>query len=373
MPTGLKPSSLARENIPNKTGISSVTENHVLREILPQEKSLNIYYSFENFVVGPSNRLAHAAAIAVSESPGLAYNPLFIHGASGLGKTHLLHAINNTMLSKRTLKTLYLPCEQFVNHFISTIRSNNWEEFRGLYRNLDALLIDDIQFFENLQGCREEFFHTFNALYNAKKQIVITSDCPPEFLSSIEDRLISRFKWGLLCSIDSPTLETRVAIFEKKASLMNVHLSQDSATYLAEHLPGNIREIEGAIARLAKELKITRNTVTLDSLKKVVQEISGNRKLISIEEILRVVSDRFHVGITQLQSKSRVRSMAIPRQISMYLSRKLTNMSLAEIGGFLGGKDHSTVIHAEKKIAKLLKKDKNLLFTIQKIESDLQR
>ncbi|KKP92358.1 MAG: Chromosomal replication initiator protein DnaA, partial [Parcubacteria group bacterium GW2011_GWA2_36_10] len=311
-----------------------------------QANSLNGYYRFENFIVGPCNRLAHAAAVAVSESPGIAYNPLFIHGASGLGKTHLLHAINNVLLPKRTIRTLYLSCEQFVNHFISTMRSNNWDEFRNLYRNLDVLLLDDIQFFENLQGCREEFFHTFNALYNAKKQIVITSDCPPESLNSLEDRLVSRFKWGLLCSVDSPTIETRVAIIEKNASLMNINLTHDFASYLAEHLPGNIRELEGAIVRLGKELKVTRNTMTLDFIKKVLHEITGNKQSVAIEAILRAVSDRFNVSISQLQSKSRSRSLTLPRQIAMYLSRKLTNMSLTEVGGFLGGRDHSTVIHA---------------------------
>lgn len=335
--------------------------------------SLNGYYRFENFIVGPCNRLAHAAAVAVAESPGLAYNPLFIHGASGLGKTHLLHAIHSALLSRRTVKTLYLSCEQFVNHFISTIRSNKWDEFRNLYRSLDVLLLDDIQFFENLQGCREEFFHTFNALYNARKQIVITSDCPPESLKSLEDRLVSRFKWGLLCSVDSPTLETRVAIIEKKTSLMNINLAHDLASYLAEHIPGNIRELEGAIVRLGKELKVTRNAITLDFMKKVIREITGNKKSVSIEAILHAVSDRFNVSISQLQSKSRTRSLALPRQITMYLSRKLTNMSLTEIGGFLGGRDHSTVIHADEKIMRLLKKDKNLLFVLQKIESELQR
>ena len=335
--------------------------------------SLNGYYRFENFIVGPCNRLAHAAAVAVSESPGLAYNPLFIHGASGLGKTHLLYAIHSVLLSRRTVKTLYLSCEQFVNHFISTIRSNKWDEFRNLYRSLDVLLLDDIQFFENLQGCREEFFHTFNALYNARKQIVITSDCPPESLKSLEDRLVSRFKWGLLCSVDSPTLETRVAIIEKKASLMNINLTHDFASYLAEHIHGNIRDIEGAIVRLGKELKVTRNTITLDFIKKVIREVTGIKKSVNIEAVLHAVSERFNVSISQLQSKSRTRSLILPRQIAMHLSRKLTNMSLTEIGGFIGGRDHSTVIHADGKITKLLKKDKNLLFVLQKIEGELQR
>ncbi len=334
---------------------------------------LNKFYSFENFIVGPCNRLAHAAAVAVSESPGHAYNPLFIHGASGLGKTHLLHAINNVLLSKHTINTLYLSCERFVNHYISTIRTNSWDAFRRLYRNVDALLIDDIQFFENSQGSREEFFHTFNTLYNAKKQIIITSDCPPESINSLEDRLISRFKWGLLCGIDPPTRETRVAIIEKKALLWGINLSHESASYLAENMPGNIRELEGAIARLSKEAKMTKNAIALDFVKKVVREISGNKKSVTIEAVLEAVSNRFNISISQLQSKCRTRSLVLPRQIAMYLSRKLTNMSLMEIGGYIGGRDHSTVIHADEKIAEMSKKDKNLLFILQKLESELQK
>ncbi len=334
---------------------------------------LNKYYSFENFVVGPCNRLAHAAAVAVSESPGYAYNPLFIHGASGLGKTHLLHAINNVLASKYAMKTLFLSSERFINHYISTIRSNSWDSFRELYRNTDALLIDDIQLFENSQGSREEFFHTFNTLYNAKKQIVITSDFPPESIASLEDRLVSRFKWGLLCGVDSATIETRIAIAEKKASLWGIDLSHEIASYLAENLPGNIRELEGAIARLSREEKITRNRITIDAAKKVVQELSGNKKTVSIEAIIEAVSRRFHVSVSQLQSKRRTRNLALPRQIAMYLSRKLTNMSLTEIGGYIGGRDHSTVIHADGKITQMLKKDKNLIFLLQKLESELQK
>lgn len=327
----------------------------------------NKYYCFENFVIGSCNRLAHAAAIAVSESPGHAYNPLFIHGMSGLGKTHLLHAINNVVISKRTLKTLYISCERFVNHYISTIRTNNWDAFRRLYRNVDVLLIDDIHFFENSQGCREEFFHTFNTLYNARKQIVITSDCPPESIHSLEDRLVSRFKWGLLCGIDSPAFETRIAIIEKKACLCGINLSYETASYLAENIPGSIRELEGAITRLSKELKMTKNNITLDLVKKVTREISGNKKTVSIEAVLDAVSRRFNVSVSQLQSKCRVRNLALSRQIAMHLSRKLTNMSLVEIGGYIGGRDHSTVIHADEKIAKMSKKRQKPSFYITKI------
>lgn len=334
---------------------------------------INKYYSFENFVVGPCNRLAHAAAVAVSESPGNAYNPLFIYGAPGLGKTHLLHAINNVLMAKHKMKAMYLSCERFVNHYISTIRSNSWDSFRELYRNVDALLIDDIQLFENSQESREEFFHTFNTLYNAKKQIVITSDCPPQSIVSLEERLISRFKWGLLCGIDNTTIETRIAIAEKKALLWGINLSHEAASCLAENISSNIRELEGAIARLSSEEKITKNNITIDLIKKIVRELSGNRKHINIEDVIEAVSKRFNISVSQLQSKSKMRSLALPRQIAMHISRKLTNMSLMEIGGYIGGRDHSTVIYADEKISKMSMKDKNLHLILQKLESELQK
>lgn len=335
--------------------------------------SLNKHYCFETFVVGQCNRLAHAAAVAVTESPGQAYNPLFIHGASGLGKTHLLYAINNILQTKHGMNTFYLPCERFISHYISTIRSNNWGVFRSLYSNIDALLIDDIQFFENSQGSKDEFFHIFNALYNSKKQIIITSDCPPDSINFLEDRLISRFKWGLLCSINSPTIETRIAIFEKKALLLGINLPYEFASYLAENITGNTREIEGAIARLNKELRLTKSNITLSTIKRIVHELSNGRKLVSIEAILDAVSKRYNVSVSQVLSKQRLRSITLPRQVAMHLSRKLTGLSLSEIGGYIGGRDHSTVIHADEKISTLAKKDKNLLLILQKLESELSR
>ena len=329
------------------------------------------YYSFENFVVGSCNRLAHAAALAVSESPGCAYNPLFIHGPSGLGKTHLLHAINNAISSRHQVKILYLSCERFVNHYISTIRSNNWTSFRKLYRNVDVLLMDDIQFFKDSQGCKEEFFHTFNALYNARKQIVITSDCPPESIDSLEDRLISRFKWGLLCGIEAPNKETLTAIIEKKTQLCNLKLPQESISFLTENPPDNMREIEGIVIRLNKESKSLKGPITPEVVQKIIREVTGCKKTIHIESVLKAVSHRFNVSVAHIQSKNRTKSLILPRQVAMYLSRKLTNLSLTEIGGYLGGRDHSTIIHADEKITNVLKKDKNLYLLVQKIENDL--
>lgn len=240
-----------------------------------------------------------------------------------------------------------------------------------MYRNVDVLLMDDIQFFKNSHGCREEFFHTFNALYNARKQIVITSDSPPESITSLEDRLVSRFKWGLLCGMDSPNMETRIAIVEKKASLWGFRLTLESASYLAENIFNNIRELEGAVARLSKESKIAKNNITLDLVKKIAREIAGVKKTVSIEAVLEAVSRRFNTSVSLLQSKSRTRNVSLPRQIAMHLSRKLTNMSLTEIGGYLGGRDHSTVIHADEKVKRISNKDKNIVFILQKLESEL--
>jgi chromosomal replication initiator protein len=232
-------------------------------------------------------------------------------------------------------------------------------------------LIDDIQFFKNSQGCREEFFHTFNALYNARKQIVITCDSPPESIDSLEDRLVSRFRWGLLCGIESPNIETRTAIVEKKANLWGLELTHEVALYLAENIFKNIRELEGAIARLSKESKITKDGITLDVANKVIREITGNRKVVKIESVIEAISKRYDITVSQLLSKSKISNLTLPRQIAMHLSRKLTNMSLNEIGGYIGGRDHSTVIHADKKILRLLKNDKNLTFILQKLENDL--
>ena len=329
------------------------------------------YYTFKNFVVGQCNRLAYAAAVSIFKSQNNAYNPLFIHSAPGLGKTHLLSAIFNELTSRQTMNIHYIPCESFVSHYISTIKSNNWDSFRTLYRNADMLLIDDIQFLENLQGCREEFFHIFNMLYNAGKQIIVTSDRPPELISSLEERLISRFKWGLLCSIDYPSLETRIALFEKKASLWGFDLPYSSALYLAENVAGSISVIEDCISMLGKLLKSIQNGNIINLTRKVVKEITGNKKSINVQSILEVVSRRFNLSISQLLSKCRERNLVIPRQIAIHLSRKLTNLSLSEIGGYIGGRDHSTVIHADNKISKILQKNKNLQLTIQKLEDEL--
>ncbi|ODS32888.1 MAG: chromosomal replication initiator protein DnaA [Candidatus Scalindua rubra] len=337
---------------------------------------INKNYNFKNFLVGPCNRLAHAAALAVSDAPGTAYNPLFIHGPVGLGKTHLLHAIL-LHIQKRSnqFNTLYLPCESFVNHYISTIKSGDWDAFRKRYRQIDVLLIDDIHFLSNSQSTREEFFHTFNALYSRRKQIVLSSDCPPEDIPTIEDRLISRFKWGLMTRIDPPSFETSVAIIQKKTALLNINISYEAVRYLAVNASSSIREIEGTLINIARHASLSpgKSKIDISLIKQVIKSFTRQKNYIGIEEILNSVTKNFGVQLSQLHSKRKLKSIILPRQIAMYLARKLTNLSLEEIGGYMGGRDHTTVIHADKKIRKLKKIDRNISITLRKIESELTK
>lgn len=335
---------------------------------------INKNYSFDNFLVGPCNRLAHAAALAVAESPGTAYNPLFIHGPVGLGKTHLLQAIF-LQLQQRSGRhsALYLPCESFVNHYIATIKTGDWDSFRNKYRQIDVLLIDDVHFLANSQSTREEFFHTFNALYTCQKQIVLSSDCPPEEIPTIEERLISRFRWGLITRIDPPGFETSVAIIQRKTALLNMEISYDVARYLAEHATSSIREIEGAITNINRYAAISENKIDLNFVKQVIRGFTKQKNYIGIEEILNTVTKHFGVQLSHLHSKRKFKSITLPRQIAMYLARKLTNLSLEEIGGYMGGRDHTTVMHADEKIRKLRKQDQNISATLRKLETTLTK
>src|SRR3989338_1140577 len=335
---------------------------------------INKNYSFDNFLVGPCNRLAHAAALAVSESPGTAYNPLFIHGPVGLGKTHLLQAIF-LQLQQRSggRNALYLPCESFVNHYISTIKTGDWDSFRNKYRQIDVLLIDDVHFLANSQSTREEFFHTFNALYTCQKQIVLSSDCPPEEIPTIEERLVSRFRWGLITRIDPPGFETSVAIIQRKTSLLNMEISYDVARYLAEHATSSIREIEGALTNISRYAAINENKIDLNFVKQVIRGFIKQKNYIGIEEIFNTVTKHFGVQLSQLHSKRKFKSITLPRQVAMYLARKLTNLSLEEIGGYMGGRDHTTVMHADEKIRKLRKQDQNISATLRKLETVLTK
>jgi chromosomal replication initiator protein len=309
-------------------------------------------YTFDNFVVGPSNRLAHASCIAVSQSPGDTYNPLFIYGSSGLGKTHLLHAV--CFEAKRKLNNAviqFLNCEDFVNRFIRAIEEGNLAGFQSQFRTVDALVIDDVQFLREREHSQEEFFHTFNALYNNGKQIILSADSAPGKIPSLEERLISRFSWGLVTRIDPPSYETRVAIVQKKAHVRGLNISDEIAGYIAHKVHANIRELEGALTTIYAVATTTGHEIDLELAQTALNgQIEAASKHISISDIAEVVTRHFDVRLADLQSKRRSQSITEPRQICMYLARNLTRHSLEEIGGHLGGRDHTTVMHACSKI-----------------------
>jgi chromosomal replication initiator protein len=353
------------------------SEPSVRHASVPTSNEGHIYvnknYTFENFLVGACNRLAHAASLAVCESPGVTYNPLFLHGPVGLGKTHLLQAIHFQLQQRSSqYNIVFLPCETFVNHYISTIKNGDWDSFRNRYRQIDVLLIDDVHFLANSQSSREEFFHTFNALYSRQKQIVLSSDCPPEEIPTIEERLISRFRWGLIARIDPPSFETSVAIIQRKAALLNIDISYDVAGYLAGNVTSNVREIESSLVNIKNHAALSNAKIDITLVRHAVQEsLKKGRKHIGIEEILSAVTKHYGLQISQLHSKRKLRSITLPRQIAMHLARKLTTLSLGEIGGYMGGRDHTTVIHADEKIRKLKKIDRNVSATLRKMEKDL--
>ncbi len=330
-----------------------------------REDKLSLYekkYTFANFVVGPSNQFAHAAAKAVADTPGRAYNPLFIYSGVGLGKTHLINAIGHHIQSKspRT-KTAYLSSEQFTNELINRMSQHRMEEFRQKYRNMDVLLIDDIQFIAGKERTQEEFFHTFNTLYEAQKQIVLTSDRQPKDIPDIEERLRSRFECGLIADIQVPDLETRIAILKKKAEVWAIRLPDDVAEYLATMMKSNIRELEGGLVKLGAVSSLTNTEITQELAKNELKHLLESRdRIITNELVQKVVCEAFGVKSSDLKSKRRTRAVVLPRHVAMYLCRTLAGSSLPEIGNFFGGKDHSTVIHACKAIEEKKEKDPEL-------------
>jgi len=335
---------------------------------------INPSYTFSNFVVGPSNRIAHAACIAIAESPGTTYNPLFLHGSVGLGKSHLLQATCHSLLGRfPNFRIRYLSCEQFVNDFISAIQRNELLAFRERYRQTDALMIDDVQFLTRAERSQEEFFHTFNALYNAQKQIVLTSDAPPGEMSALQERMVSRFKSGLVARLDPPHYETRVAILQKKAELRGLSLSQDVIHFVASRITTNIRELEGAITKIVGYANITGEKPDLELARKALHEPGSSLRSVTIDEILKAIAKYFNVRVTDIQSKKRHKSIAFPRQLCMHLARSLTNHSLEEIGGYFGGRDHSTVLYADSKIREQAKTDAELQRTLGHIASELEK
>ena len=318
-------------------------------------------YSFDTFIVGSSNQFAHAACRAVAEAPSRSYNPLFIYGGVGLGKTHLMHAIGHYVLNHlKTLKLTYISSERFMNEMINAVRYDRVLDFRERYRSVDVLLVDDIQFLAGKEGTQTEFFHTFNALYDSQKQIVISSDCPPHEIPQLEERLRSRFEWGLIADIQPPDLETKVAILKKKAENEGVPLPDNVAIYIAGKIKSNVRELEGSLIRLIAFASLTGREISLaltqDVLRNVLQH---DERAVTIEGIQKFVSDYYQLKHGELKSRNNSKSIAMPRQVAMYLCKSLTNASLPEIGRSFGGKHHSTVIHSIRKIEDLRKRDGN--------------
>lgn len=338
------------------------------------ENNLNTNYIFEDFVVGNGNRFAHAASIAVAESPTKTYNPFFIYGGVGLGKTHLLHAIGNSILKKYPhLKIMYFSTENFVNEFIDCVRNGNLIMFRTKYRGSDVILIDDIQLLVGKERTQEEFFHTFNTLYGAHKQIVISSDGPPKEIPTLEERLRSRFEWGLITDIQAPDLETRIAILKKKAEKENANVPDDVALFIANKVKSNIRELEGLLIRTVAYAILTKRTIDIELTKEVLKDIlPKDIDNIDIDTIQKIVAEYFNIQVSDMRKKNRSKSIVFPRQIAMYLSRTLTNASLPEIGESFGGRDHTTVIHACSKIKDLREKDANFNNQIEDVVNKLK-
>jgi chromosomal replication initiator protein len=331
-------------------------------------------YSFDTFVTGPCNRLAQAACMAVSESPGRTYNPLFLHGSVGLGKTHLLHATCRRITERATnVNISILSCETFVNQFIEAVEQGQLHDFRYRYRYADVLAVDDIQFLADHEQIQEEFFHTFNTIYQSQRQIILSCDRGPGEIPDLEERLVSRFHWGLVAQVSRPCYETRVAIVRKKARLRGIAMPEDVVSLIAASIDSNTRELEGAISKVAMLAQVAECPINVALAEEALgAEPDGPRREITIEDILNVVTSRFSVRLADLQSKKRSRSIAFPRQICMYLARTLTRHSLEEIGGYFGGRDHTTVMHANKTIENQRASDPQLQSTLERLTQEIQ-
>ncbi len=337
--------------------------------------SLNPKYTFDTFVTGNSNRFAHAAALAVAERPAEVYNPFFMYGGVGLGKTHLMHAIGHKILKNHPeMRVLYISSEKFTNELINSIRDGTPEAFRQKYRNIDVLLVDDIQFLSKKEHTQEEFFHTFNTLHDANKQIIISSDRHPREIQTLEDRLRSRFEWGLITDIQAPDLETRIAILRKKALLENLTVPNDVMVYIASRIDNNIRELEGALTRVMAFASLNKEPISKRLAAEALQNVftSGETKTITLELIQEIVATYFKIDISELIAKKRTRNLAFPRQIAMYLCRTLTDASLPRIGEVFGGRDHTTVLHAYDKISRQSKTDTKLQNTLEDLTNHIK-
>lgn len=376
-----------------RTAIKSVTKTNYDISILTEEdetpktqetkkeknndlaKNLNPKYVFSSFVVGNSNRMAHAASLAVAESPAKAYNPLFLYGNSGLGKTHLMHSIAHFILDKKpSTKVLYVTSETFTNELILSIQNNKNEDFRNKYRNIDVLLIDDIQFISKKEGTQEEFFHTFNALYESNKQIIISSDRPPKEIKTLEDRLRSRFEWGLIADIQPPDYETRIAILRKKADRDNLVVPDDVISYIAKNIVSNIRELEGALTRIVAYATLTNQKISLELTEKSMKDVYSENTQVPLTPniIQEIVAHHYNIRVEDIQGNKKPKNIAFPRQISMYLCRKLLDISLPKIGESFGGRDHTTIIYGVSKIEKQMEQDEDLKKTIIQLEREIK-
>jgi chromosomal replication initiator protein len=356
---------------------SSTRRIHKDNEEQPEfpQNMLNPKYVFDTFVIGSGNRFAHAASLAVAEAPAKAYNPLFIYGGVGLGKTHLMHAIGHYVKEHNPMaKVVYLSSEKFTNEFINSIRDNKAVEFRNKYRSVDVLLIDDIQFLAGKESTQEEFFHTFNALHDESKQIIISSDRPPKEIPTLEDRLRSRFEWGLITDITPPDLETRIAILRKKARAEGLDIPNEVMLYIANQIDTNIRELEGALIRVVAYSSLINKDINADLAAEALKDIipSSKPRIVTILDIQKMVGQHYSVKMDDFKAKKRTKSVVFPRQIAMYLSRELTDFSLPKIGDEFGGRDHTTVIHAHEKIARLLQTDIELQRQVKEISARLK-
>lgn len=337
------------------------------------DRKLNPKYRFDNFIIGNSNRFAHAASLAVAEAPSTAYNPLFLYGGVGLGKTHLMHAIGHYILDNNPdAYVLYVTSEKFTNDLINSIKDGTNEEFRNTYRRADVLLVDDIQFIAGKESTQEEFFHTFNALHEANKQIIVSSDNPPSEIPTLEDRLRSRFEWGLIADIQPPDYETRIAILRKKAEAENYNVPDDVIQYIAQNIQSNIRKLEGALIRIYAYASLTnKKEVTLELAQEALKHLISNNKKVTLDDIKEVVSNYYNISTEDLVSKRKTKNIAYPRQVAMYIARKLTDMSLPKLGEEFGGRDHSTVLHAYNKVEEDIENSQDAKKNIEDIISML--
>ncbi|MDK2933573.1 MAG: chromosomal replication initiator protein [Clostridiales bacterium] len=359
--------------------INNSANNNINNEKLNQDESnqsnLNPKYTFDTFVVGNSNRFAHAASLAVAEAPAQAYNPLFLYGGVGLGKTHLMHAIGHYILSQNpSTKVVYVSSEKFTNELINSIKDDRNEEFRNKYRTIDVLLVDDIQFIAGKERTQEEFFHTFNALHEANKQIILTSDRPPKEINTLEERLRSRFEWGLIGDIQPPDYETRIAILKKKAQLENLIVPDEILVHVANQIKSNIRELEGALNRIIAFSALVKQEITQELADEALKDFlsTNNKKTITPTLIQEVVGKYFNLKMEDFKSSRRTKNVAYPRQIAMYLCRELTELSLPKIGEEFGGRDHTTVLHAISKIEEDMKKDTEIKKVIEELNKNIK-